>query len=198
MTTKLKREPILRSKFVGDCLQPGDVILSYKRPSNLLEAIAHKAIEHYQERLYPNGNNIYNHVRVVLGNFGNPNARWETPFTVAFEWTKPISRCALVEDWMTWEDYAHVYRHKHFPFKSDSLLKYAITQSGKLYDFIQLIGVGLGWKIGLRGREHCSSGARKLLEVAGSTGTLFSEVETWRTPPSSWANSPYWERIKTE
>lgn len=174
-------------------LLPGDVVLSFKKPSNLFETIAHSAIQRYQEKLYPNGNNIYNHIRVVLGTYIQPKSH--TPFTLLFEWTKPVSRVVALESWMLDSTYAHIYRSDFSSiFEYANPIYYALVQSGKLYDFLQLIGVGLNWKIGLKNREHCSSGARKLLENYTGT-TLFPEVEVWRTPPSSWANSPAWKRV---
>ena len=191
----MRPEPTLAIVDNGESanLLPGDVVLSFKKPFNLFEAIAHKAIQRYQEKLYPNGNNVYNHIRVVLGTYIQPVS--EIPLTLLFEWTKPVSRVVALESWMLDSTYAHVYRSNYAPYWAHTNpIYYALAHSGKLYDFFQLIGVGLNWKIGLKNREHCSSGARKLLEnYVGSN--LFPEVEVWRTPPSSWANSPDWKRI---
>lgn len=206
-------------------LQMLDMIVSYKEPSGLLPTLADKAILRYQHKLYPNGNVNFNHVRVYIGEYtcvGHAAKiplvfEWTSPVSrimplrmwmldPEYSWVMrhnaikleegafPSHRVSRAERWSKdFPDWRSSPNGKIYPVP---LLEYCLDRAGKLYDYLQLAGIGLGIKCLQMGSNHevCSTGARELFEDV--TGVkLFGDMPLWRTPPAAFANDREWRRV---
>ena len=186
----------------GNSLCVGDVINSNKRYSNPIEYVGHKSIYTYQKHLYPGFPDAWsmNHTRMVLGKFRPAGCSPDREFTLVFEWASPTARISYLQGWMLCPSYARIYRNdkihtyaKTNPEVAYDVLETAMSHSGKLYDYVQLLGIGLGLKwlqLGER-YEVCSSGVREILEKHFPfVAPLFPNLEVWQTPPAAFACHP--------
>lgn len=165
-------------------LQMLDTIVSYKRPDGLFAKVADDLMIKYQEKMYPGGNNRFNHVRVYIGEYACEGCTGKLP--LVFDWTSPVSRVTPVRPWMLDPEYAWVMRHSSIvldeygtytaskiaqnlmwerdlpPWRVSNnktvypmpLLDYCLERSGKLYDYLQLPGMALNLKWMHLGKDH--------------------------------------------
>ena len=166
-----------------------DVSFELWPPYRPLEYVADYGIKRFNGRLYPGGDVDANHIRVFVGFFdGVP---------VAFEWTYPVARFVVVEDWMLDYNYARVCRCSWAePLYRDwgletKIYRYLQKYEGSRYDWLQLAGIAVNahWLQLSEHRMVCSHGGRNLQEHFFNV-TMFPEIEPWRTPPCSWLNHP--------
>jgi len=192
-------------------LLPGDVLLSYKDPgkdlwppSEILNRIGHHLLLHYGNKLYPGGDNRYDHVRLVCG----PIYGDAPKLVLGFEFTYPAARFFwFPEDpdhWMFGASYSKLFRPKDealtdsfrelsIPMRARRMHQRCLPWDGTLYDVGQLLDINFGFHrffdLGSR-RKPCSVGARIVQESGGVLlSNLFPEVKVEKTPPCSWANS---------
>lgn len=206
-------------------LQMLDMILSYKKPVTLFDKIADSAIIKYQNKLYPGLDNKYNHIRVFIGNYRGISDEttlplvfeWSSPVSKIVplrpwmldpsyaivsrhsaikldEGTFKSTRITKAELYA--KDYPEWRISPNGKIYSTPLLEYSLERAGKLYDYLQLLGIGLGLKWLQLGKNHevCSTGARELFEdITGIR--IFGDLPIWKTPPSAFINDPEWHRV---
>lgn len=200
-----KRRPVLSitpTKF-SKSLCTGDIILSRKKSTDLLGKIGNWGIRAYQKNLFPQFPEIwdYNHVRLVLGRFRPVDAIYSDGIVLVFEWTSPQAKISVFQPWMSNPDYATIFRNEVIHTRSiansdltEKMLTQAFSESFKLYDYLQLIGIALTKKWIQLGEKYevCSTGARKMIESCFNIDSLF-DMECWKTPPCIWAASKDWK-----
>lgn len=181
-------------------LKPFDIFGTYKvedfslwPPNVPIEYLLNEGILKFGNKLYPGGIVDINHIRIFVGYFDG--------IPIAFEWTYPVARFVIVEDWMLDPTYCRLYRYTSKIdvsdwFISEKLRYYLKDYEGTKYNWLQPLGIILNQRwLQLPGmREVCSTGARKALEDVfirhHHSEPLFPEIPVWRTPPCAWANHP--------
>lgn len=177
-------------------LIPLDIFSSYKKvefklypPWVPIEYAMDQGIKHFGEQIYPGGKTDVNHIRIFVGYIdGVP---------IAFEWTYPVARFVVVEDWMLDYNYCRIMRINKPLENSEWLLYEKLFQllqtfEGSKYDWLQPLGIitNFKWVQFSEHRKVCSHGARYATEKLLNIPNLFPEIESWRTPPCSFVNNP--------
>lgn len=92
------------------------------------------------------------------------------------------------------------FREMNLTRRARRVFEKCLPWNGSLYDVGQLLDTHFGlhrfFDFGAR-YHYCSSGARAVLEGGGVLiPDLFPEVRLEKTPPCSFANSPYFVEVK--
>ena len=165
--------------FTLEDLRPFDWIASHKKPEHWYEEIPDSAILKYGGRICPGGYLRINHIRLVgLRKDGT------TP-PMGFEWTTPRARKIIVEPWMLTPGYSFIMRRKNVSLiKPELIVAEFDKHDGRLYDYLQLLGMYVGWQWLQFGEKYevCSTGATEIME--NLTGLdLFPTIPRWKIPP---------------